>query len=219
MQELIKFIYTVITVISVFASSLFSPAVINPETEGLDISYLEYPKEAVLTLEQAGLTEKEFTERASAELTEYVQSGGYARCFGVTGEVCKKISNITFRDSAVIYRDGIWDNNRIGSLVVVAEQCYGSIDGILFENIEIFRDEGRAILVKIYDEEATDFEIKNIKFKNISYTSYMPSKTAGTPSDTNTVQVTLENINANGHSVKNANALFSVGKFCDVTFI
>ena len=54
-------------------------------------------------------------------------------CFGITGEVNKKISDVTFRDCAVIYRDGIWDNNRIGSLVVVAEQTEGSIDGILFD--------------------------------------------------------------------------------------
>lgn len=91
--------------------------------------------------------------------------GGYARCFGLTGETCKSVTNITFRDCAVIYRDGVWDNDRIGSLVVVAEQCEGSVDGILFENIEIFRDEGRAILVNIYDGEKENFEIKNIEFK------------------------------------------------------
>ena len=113
--------------------------------------------------------------------------GGYARCFGITGEVNKKISDITFRDCAVIYRDGIWDNDRIGSLVVVAEQTEGSIDGVLFENIEIFRDEGRPILVKIYDEDAENFEIKNIVSRNISFTSYMMPKIAGTDSDTNTV--------------------------------
>ncbi len=144
--------------------------------------------------------------------------GGYARCFGITGEVCKSISNVTFRDCAVIYRDGIWDNDRIGSLVVVAEQCDGSIDGVLFENIEIFRDEGRAILVKIYDEEKENFNIKNIEFKNITYTSYMPSKIAGTGSDTNTVQVKATNINANGHDITKPSALFTVGEFCDVTF-
>lgn len=144
--------------------------------------------------------------------------GGYARCFGLTGETCKSVTNITFRDCAVIYRDGVWDNDRIGSLVVVAEQCEGSVDGILFENIEIFRDEGRAILVNIYDDEKENFEIKNIEFKNITYTSYLPSKVDGNESDTNTVQVKTENINANGFDVSKPGLLFSVSDNCDVTF-
>ncbi len=143
--------------------------------------------------------------------------GGYARCFGITGEVNKKISDVTFRDCAVIYRDGIWDNDRIGSLVVVAEQTEGSIDGILFENIEIFRDEGRPILVKIYDEEAENFEIKNIVFRNISYTSYMMPKIAGTDSNTNTVQVELDNISVCGRHQPLPKTIFNIGKYCDVT--
>ena len=143
--------------------------------------------------------------------------GGYARCFGITGEVNKKISDVTFRDCAVIYRDGIWDNDRIGSLVVVAEQTKGSIDGILFENIEIFRDEGRPILVKIYDEEAENFEIKNVVFRNISYTSYMKPKIAGTDSNTNTVQVELDNITSFGRKITFPPFDFSIGKYCEIS--
>ncbi len=143
--------------------------------------------------------------------------GGYARCFGITGEVNKKISDVTFRDCAVVYRDGIWDNDRIGSLVVVAEECTGSIDGVLFENIEIFRDEGRPILVKIYDEEAENFEIKNVVFRNISYTSYMQPKIAGTDSDTNTVQVELDNITVCGKKQAYPQLLFNIGKHCEIT--
>ncbi len=143
--------------------------------------------------------------------------GGYARCFGITGEVNKKISDVTFRNCAVIYRDGIWNNDRIGSLVVVAEQTEGSIDGVLFENIEIFRDEGRPILVNIYDEEAENFEIKNVVFKNISYTSYMKPKIAGTSSSTNTVQVELDNITVCGMHQPFPQAMFNIGKYCEVT--
>ncbi len=143
--------------------------------------------------------------------------GGYARCFGITGEVNKLISDVTFRDCAVIYRDGIWDNDRIGSLVVVAEQTEGKIDGVLFENIEIFRDEGRPILVKIYDEEAENFEIKNIVFRNISYTSYMLPKIAGTDSDTNTVQVKLENIVVCGKRLTYPQLMFNIGKDCEIS--
>ena len=150
--------------------------------------------------------------------TNCVAWGGYARCFGICGEVSRSISNVTFRDCAVVYRDGVWDNDRIGSLVIVAEQCDGSIDRVLFENIEIFRDEGRAILVKIYDEEKANFKLDNVKFRNISYTSYLPSKIEGNASDTNTVHVEMENIRANGFSVLQSGASFLVGKFCDVVF-
>ncbi len=148
--------------------------------------------------------------------TNCIAWGGYARCFGITGEVNKKISDITFRDCAVVYRDGIWDNDRIGSLVVVAEQTEGSIDGVLFENIEIFRDEGRPILVKIYDEEAENFEIKNVVFRNISYTSYMKPKIAGTDSDTNTVQVELDSITIGGRLRRFPKLKFDIGKHCEV---
>lgn len=150
--------------------------------------------------------------------TNCIAWGGYARCFGICGEVCKSISNVTFRDCAVVYRDGVWDNDRIGSLVIVAEQCDGSIDGVLFENIEIFRDEGRAILVKIYDDEKENFEIKNVEFRNISYTSYLPSKIEGNGSSTNTLQAELKNIKANGRPVQRESMLFSAGEFCNVTF-
>lgn len=144
--------------------------------------------------------------------------GGYARCFGICGEVYKNISNVTFRDCAVVYRDGVWNNDRIASLVIAAENCEGSIDGVYFENIEIFRDEGRAILVKIYDEEAENFEIKNVEFKNITYTSYMPSKIAGNGSNTNTVQVKLENVKAAGYDVLYPSLFCLTGLNTDVTF-
>ena len=148
--------------------------------------------------------------------TNCIAWGGYARCFGITGEVEKAISDVTFRDCAVVYRDGIWDNDRIGSLVVVAEKTTGSIDGILFENIEIFRDEGRPILVNIYDDEAENFEIKNVVFRNISYTSYMKPKIDGTDSDSNTVQVELDTIYGNGTKCRFPRLKFEIGKYCEV---
>lgn len=148
--------------------------------------------------------------------TNCISWGGYARCFGVTGEVNKLISDVTFRDCAVIYRDGIWDNDRIGSLVVVAEQTDGCIDGILFENIEIFRDEGRPILVKVYDEEAENFEIKNVVFRNISFTSYMMPKIDGNGYDSNTVQVEFDGITVCGREQQFPKTFFTIGKYCDV---
>ena len=129
----------------------------------------------------------------------------------------KTISDINFRDCAVIYRDAVWDNDRIGSLVVVAEECTGNIDGVLFENIENFRDEGRPILVNIYDDEAENFEMKNIVFRNISYTSYMQPKISGTGSSTNTVQVELDNITAYGNKQPLPKLLFNIGRYCEVS--
>ncbi len=149
--------------------------------------------------------------------TNCIAWGGYARCFGITGEVNNEIKDVTFRDCAVIYRDAIWNNDRIGSLVVVAEETAGSIDGVLFENIEIFRDEGRPILVNIYDDEAENFEIKNVVFRNISYTSYMQPKISGTDSDTNTVQVTLDSITVCGKKQAFPKLMFNIGRYCDVS--
>ena len=84
MQSFVKFIITVATVISVFFSNLIFPATVYPESEDFDFSYLQYPDEAIITLEEAGLTEQEFVGRASAELPEYVQSGGYDDINGIT---------------------------------------------------------------------------------------------------------------------------------------
>ena len=83
MQEIIKFIFTVFTTVSIFLSNLLSPATIYPESENFDFDFLEYPDEAIITLEEAGLTEQELVGRASAELPEYVQSGGYDDINGI----------------------------------------------------------------------------------------------------------------------------------------
>lgn len=115
MQELIKFISTIFTVISVFISSL-APVTVKPKTENFDFSFLEYPEEAIITL-----------------------------------------------------------------------------------------------------EEAEGFEMKNIEFKNITYSSYMRSKIEGNEHP-NTVQISLENIRANGTRVAWKGLRFIVGWSCDVDF-
>ena len=83
MQAVIKFFLTVFTTISIFLTGVFSPATIYPESENFDFSFLEYPEEAIITLEEAGLTEQELVGRASAQLPEYVQSGGYDDINGI----------------------------------------------------------------------------------------------------------------------------------------
>ena len=64
-----------------------------------------------------------------------------------------------------------------------------------------------------------NFEIKNIVFRNISYTSYMKPKIAGTDSKTNTVQVELDGITTRGKKWSFPKTLFTIGKYCDVTSV
>ena len=84
MQAIVKFFFTIFTTVSVFFASFMNPATISPESENFDFSFLQYPDEAIVTLEEAGLTEQELVGRASALLPEYVQSGGYEDINGIT---------------------------------------------------------------------------------------------------------------------------------------
>ncbi len=158
--------------------------------------------------------------------TDCVAWGGKARCYGIHGEVNRPIRNITFKDSAVICRDATWNNNRIASLAVIIELAEGSIDGVTFDNIEIFRDDGRAMACVIFTEEIGDmdtvpinnFTADNIVFKNITYNAAMKSKFSAA-NETNTVNVTVENAKfRNFTSAKNSGLLFETDEFANVTF-
>lgn len=65
MQTIIKFIFTIFTTFSILCSEVFLPSNISPESDKFDFSYLEYPEEAIVTLQEAGLTEQELVGRAS----------------------------------------------------------------------------------------------------------------------------------------------------------
>ena len=158
--------------------------------------------------------------------TDCVAWGGKARCYGIHGEVNRPIRNITFKDSAVIIRDATWNNNRVASLAVIVELAEGSIDGITFDNIEIFRDDGRAMACVIFTEEIGDmdtvpinnFTADNVVFKNITYNAAMKSKFSAA-NETNTVNVTVENAKFRNYtSAKNSKMLFEVDDFANVTF-
>lgn len=90
-----------------------------------------------------------------------------ARCFGVTGEIERNIYNITFRDSAVIFRNATWDLDRTASLAVAIETGHGDLNNIVFENIKIHRDTGRPIYCMVYGDDITDCSAENIIFRNI----------------------------------------------------
>ena len=168
-------------------------------------------------------------EDASAENITFkncVAWGGKARCYGIHGEVNRPIKNITFRDSAVICRDATWNNNRVASLAVIIELAEGSIDGILFDNIEIFRDDGRAMACVVFTEEIGDmdtvpiynFTADNVVFRNITYNAAMKSKFSAA-NDTNTINVTVENANFKKFNSATDNWLmFETDDFANVTY-
>ena len=91
------------------------------------------------------------------------------RAFGITGEVYSPIEDVVFTDCAVLYRNATWDNNRVCSLAVSVEYGGAAITDVLFENIEIYRDTGRAIFVLITNRELRDCKIKGVVFRNVRY--------------------------------------------------
>lgn len=158
--------------------------------------------------------------------TDCIGWGGKARCYGITGEVNKPIRNITFKDSAVICRDATWNNNRVASLAVIVELAEGNIDGVTFNNIEIFRDDGRAMACLVFTEEIGDMETvpinnftaDNVVFKNITYNAAMKNKIAAA-NETNTINVTVENCNFRKfNSSEHSKLMFETDEFANVTF-
>jgi hypothetical protein len=125
-----------------------------------------------------------------------------ARCFGIIAETEKPVSNITFRDCYVIYRDSTWDNEFLGSLMVYCEKSANptSIDNILFENVEIFCDRGRAINVKIEDDKASPTHVTNVRFKNVAYVSKLKNQLYS-PAGDYVQEIRLESVTANGETI------------------
>ncbi|MCR5782451.1 MAG: hypothetical protein K6G90_06895 [Clostridia bacterium] len=98
------------------------------------------------------------------------------RCFGITGEVYAPIENVTFRDCAVLYRNATWDNNRVSALAVSVEYAGEPIKDMVFEDIEIYRDDGRAINVLYTNKELTGRVISGVVFRNIRFTAAEESR-------------------------------------------
>ena len=140
-----------------------------------------------------GLGGREGIESRNIVFSDCVAWGGKARCYGICGEVHSPISDVTFKDSAVIIRDATWHEDRIASLAIIVEEQGGSINNVKFENIEIFRDDGRAIGVVILGENIDGFSCENISFSNISYKSGAQSKVSSNGKD-NTISVSFRSI-------------------------
>ena len=129
--------------------------------------------------------------------------GSKARCFGVIAEIEKDVTNILFEDGIVIFRDAIWDNNRLGSLVVLRECGSGNVDGVTFRNILIHYDYGRPINVGVYSDNLTGGSIKNVVFENITYRSAMKGQIRCL--NGGQLQITFKNISANGNILDDSN--------------
>ncbi|MBQ8579555.1 MAG: hypothetical protein IJ448_02545 [Oscillospiraceae bacterium] len=137
--------------------------------------------------------------------------GSKARCFGVIGEIEKDVSDILFEDGIVIFRDATWDNNRIGSLVVLRECGTGNVDGVTFRNMSIHYDAGRPIQVGVYTSDLTGGTMQNIVFENVICNAKMQAQLR--KNDGAAFTITLKNVSANGTAVNAGN----VGEFfkCD----
>ena len=142
---------------------------------------------------------------------------GKARCFGICGEVEKSISDITFKDSTVVFHDATWNADRIPALAIVVEIPGGSINNVTFENIEIHRAHSRAIGCLIYGSDIQNFNISNIKYKNIRYNSAKPNKIASN-GKVNSIQAEFENVYANGYKITSVDTNnFETDQYASVT--
>ncbi len=168
------------------------------------------------------------------------------RAFGITGEVYSPIEDVVFADCAVIYRNATWDNNRVCSLAVSVEYGGAEIKDVVFENIEIYRDTGRAIFVLVTNRDLRDVQMKGIVFRNINYHAdekgriasvikpsgvekirlwffrlfkqllafgCMDGKLETPPINGNEIEVTFDNVTANGVKLNR----FNFGRFFKVS--
>jgi polygalacturonase len=99
--------------------------------------------------------------------------GSKARCFGVIGEIERDVENVLFEDGIVIFRDATWDNNRIGSMVVLRECGTGNVNNVVFRNIFIHHDSGRPIQVGVYTSGLTGGTMDNIILEDVTYNADM----------------------------------------------
>jgi len=123
---------------------------------------------------------------------------GKARCFGLTYETNKNVSDVAFLDCAVLFCDSTWDNNLMGALVVVVGEGEGDVENIAFENIEIYRAEGRPILVTVNAPGSPGNTVKGVLFRNVVYNSAMPGLLYTRQTAESSVGVILDNVTANG---------------------
>ena len=168
------------------------------------------------------------------------------RAFGITGEVYSPIEDVVFADCAVLYRNATWDNNRVCSLAVSVEYGGAEINDVVFENIEIYRDTGRAFFVLVTNKNLRDCKIKGVVFRKVHHRAdeegriasviklsagekirmwffrlikqhlpfgWLAGKLEQPPLNGNEIEVTFDNVTANGHRLNR----FNFGRFIKTT--
>lgn len=131
---------------------------------------------------------------------------GKARCFGLIHETSRDVERVRFRHCAVLFRDSTWNNEILGSLMVLIGEGKGNVSDILFEDIEIYRDSGHPILAGNIREDQPVNRISCIVFKDIRYTADLPILLHTPDGQAASLEVTFEHIIANGQPMTIASA-------------
>ncbi len=141
------------------------------------------------------------TEKITKNVTfsNCVAWNGKARCFGITHEVFYSISDVTFKDSCVVFRDATWNNDFVSSLAIDIGQGGADVTDITFENIEINKDTGRPLNILACNDGIINNSIDNIVFKNITWNSNLKANI--NIQSTNKLNTSFENIVANGEII------------------
>ncbi|MBO4407166.1 MAG: hypothetical protein J5849_05645, partial [Clostridia bacterium] len=130
--------------------------------------------------------------------------GGKARCFGVTGEIEREIDGVLFEDSAVLVRDATWDNDRIGSLVVIRETGTGEVKNVIFRNMTVWYDAGRAINCAVYAPEIAGSRIFAV-FEKIVCRAGMEARCEGRTDGGNAMEIVFRKVTVNGERITKEN--------------
>lgn len=139
---------------------------------------------------------------------------GKARAFGIFGEAYHHINNVTFKDSAVIVQDAVWDDTRIPAIGIVMEKEGNAdtdtinVQNITFDNIEICRNDARAINVVVFGEDefpTKTVTISNITFSNIRYKSAKQNLIDKYNTRTTITNVTFKDVYNNGTLLTDSN--------------
>ena len=139
---------------------------------------------------------------------------GKARAFGIFGEAYHHISNVTFKDSVVLCQDATWDDTRIPALGIVMEHEGDAatntinVQNITFDNIEICRNDARAINVVVFGEDefpTKTVNINNITFRNIRYKNTAQNLIDKYNPRTTITDVTFSDVFCNGTLLTDSN--------------
>ena len=121
-----------------------------------------------------------------------------ARAFGILGEANLNISDITFKDCAVICHDATWADYEIAAIGIMVTECTQKttpISDVTFENINIYRNDAADFSCYVTENAGKGATMSNITFKNISYPSNtVTSKVYSTNSGTTFNTFIFENV-------------------------